>query len=236
LSDWPGDALAVLERAEKRHGGAARFARVASVRAHVEHLGGPLPRLKGLGKTWSPPTEAVVSPRARRVAFLGMAAGEVIFENGDMRLVGPDGGVTESRDHRPRMPRGRWSPVDAAYFFGYALVTYFSLPFLLRACGYIGRRRWRDLDGLTVEFPPGFPTHSRVQSFFFDAEGLLRRHDYTADVVGKWATGAHFSDGYVEAGGLVFATGRRVVATVFGRPTPIPVLDARLGGFELREE
>ena len=237
MSSWPDQALALLDRAEKRHGGVARFTRVASVRVRVEHLGGPLPRLKGLGKRWGAPTAAVVRPRARHVVFEGMTDGEAIFDDGGVRIVGRDGSVKDSPNHRPRVPRrGRWSAFDAVYFFGYALVTYLSLPFVLRSCAYVGRRRWCDLDGVTVDFPPGYPTHSVRQSFFFDGEGLLRRHDYTADVVGKWATGAHFSDAYIEAGGLWFATERHVRATLFGRPTPIPVLDARLGGFEVQEE
>ncbi len=236
-SPWPDEALALLDRAETRHGGVARFTRVASVRARLLHLGGPLLRMKGIGKTWQMPSAASVRPRARHVVFEGMADGEAIFDDGSVRIVGADGAVKESTNHRARVPkRGPWSPFDAAYFFGYALTTYFSLPFVLRSCAYVATRRWRDCVGVTVDFPPGYPTHSERQSFFFDGEGLLRRHDYTADVVGKWATGAHFSDAYVEAGGLPFATERRVVATLFGRPTPIPVLNARLEGFDVREE
>ena len=50
--------------------------------------------------------------------------------------------------------------------------------------------------------PRSFDTHSREQTFYFDERGVLRRHDYVAEVVGGWAHGAHYCADHVEAGGL----------------------------------
>lgn len=66
---------------------------------------------------------------------------------------------------------------------------------------------WRRLE---ATFPPGLDTHSQRQTFYFDSGGLLRRHDYVAEVVGGWAHGAHCCADHTEAGGLVFPTRRRV--------------------------
>jgi hypothetical protein len=76
-----------------------------------------------------------------------------------------------------------------------------------------------------VAFPPGLDTHSPRQSFFYDESLRLRRHDYVAEVVGRWAHAAHFCDEHREAGGLLFPTRRRVVPIGPGeRPLPGPVL------------
>ena len=85
-----------------------------------------------------------------------------------------------------------------------------------------GGERWRRLD---VTFPPGLDTHCPRQSFLYDDELRLRRHDYTAEVVGRWAHAAHACEGHVEAGGLRFPTRRRVTPRgPGGRPLPGPVL------------
>jgi hypothetical protein len=129
--------------------------------------------------------------------------------------------------HRAAMPKGRWAPADALYFFGYALANYLSLPFLLAGAGHVrhGAR------SVTVRFPDGFDTHSAIQSFHFDDTGLLARHDYAADVVGVWAIGSHFTRDYVETSGMWFARTRYVKGRLGALVTPVPVLRARLRGF-----
>ena len=51
-----------------------------------------------------------------------------------------------------------------------------------------GDQEWRRLE---VAFPTDLDTHSAHQTFYFDARGCLRRHDYMAEVVGGWARAAH---------------------------------------------
>ena len=67
--------------------------------------------------------------------------------------------------------------------------------------------QWRRLE---VSFPPGIHTHSQRQTFHVDAAGLIRRHDYVAEPVGRWARAAHYCDQHRQFGGLVFPTRRRV--------------------------
>ena len=55
----------------------------------------------------------------------------------------------------------------------------------------------------------------------------LRRHDYVADVVGRWAHAAHFCEEHRESNGLLFPTRRRVLPIApGGRVLPGPVLVA----------
>lgn len=113
-----------------------------------------------------------------------------------------------------------WDELDFAYFCGYAMWNYLTMPFLLlrpgvevsvQGTGPLGERQ------LDVTFPAGFPTHCRRQTFQFNAEGRLLRHDYTAEVVGSWATAAHLCSGYREFGGLMLPTRRRVHPMFFGK-------------------
>ena len=94
--------------------------------------------------------------------------------------------------------------------------NYVTTPYLLTRDGIEvregepwseGGEVWRRLE---VRFPPGMDTHSSEQTFYFDADGMLRRLDYLAEVVGGWAHAAHYCADHVEANGLVFPTRRWV--------------------------
>jgi len=94
--------------------------------------------------------------------------------------------------------------------------NYMTTPYLLTRPGVEvsegqpwrqGEQEWRRLE---VIFPDGLDTHSRRQTFYFDARGVLRRHDYVAEVVGRWARAAHYCVDHAQAGGLVFPTRRWV--------------------------
>jgi hypothetical protein len=66
---------------------------------------------------------------------------------------------------------------------------------------------WRRLK---VTFPRDIATHSSVQTFHFDREGLLRRHDYDVDVLGG-TPAAHYVHEYHEFSGILVPTRRRVL-------------------------
>lgn len=147
-----------------------------------------------------------------------------VFERGAVRIETAAGEALASRDDPRAAFSGlggarrnlRWDALDATYFAGYAMWNYLTTPLLLTRPGVEAREgegweeggeRWRRLE---VSFPEGVDTHSPRQTFYFDARGVLRRHDYVAEVVGRWARAAHYCDDHVRAGGLVFPTRRRV--------------------------
>lgn len=155
-------------------------------------------------------------------------------------LLGPDRveirdgeAVVQGRDD-PRaafspVPWKPWDALDFAYFSGYAMWNYLTLPFLLTHPGVetvVTVRR----DGGTradVVFLADIPTHSRSQTLYFDTAGHLVRHDYTAEVVGGWARAVHLCSDYRRFGGLSLPTTRRVYPRgPFGRPLPGPTLVA----------
>ena len=60
-----------------------------------------------------------------------------------------------------------------------------------------------------MTFPPHLATHSTVQTFYFDSDALLRRHDYDVDVLAG-TPAAHYVHDYQEFSGLLVPTTRRV--------------------------
>ena len=87
---------------------------------------------------------------------------------------------------------------------------------------------WRE-DGevwrrLRVTFPASVATDGRVQTFFVGPDGLLRRHDYDAEVLGGIAA-AHYLHDYRQVSGIQVPTRRRVFPRgPDGVPTPEPLV------------
>ena len=74
--------------------------------------------------------------------------------------------------------------------------------------------------------PDSIASHSREQVVYFGPDGLLRRHDYTVDVMGG-APGSNYAADYCIVGGIVVPTKRRVYAPDANkREIPEPVLVA----------
>jgi hypothetical protein len=233
---WTVETQALVERAVAAHGGRARFQSVGSIRLGVASLTGALPWAKGVGRTFPVPTIIEIWPHQRTAIFHA-------YPDPDQRGRFVDGAVTlestsdgavlaHSPQHRdtfagPKKLR-RWRPLDALYFFGYALCHYHAVPFSLGAATLVRPVRQRGCDGVEVDFPTTLPTHSRRQRFFFGTTGAIVRHDYVADIVGPWARGCHLWLDYESCDGFLVARHRRVVVRTFGRPTPITVLEARL--------
>ena len=59
-------------------------------------------------------------------------------------------------------------------------------------------------------FSPNIASHSTVQTFYFDAEGLLKRHDYDTEVLGG-TPAAHYVYRHEEFSGILIPTKRRVL-------------------------
>jgi hypothetical protein len=236
-SPWTGEARALLSRAIERHGGWAAWRGAGGISMRLVSLTGMLPRRKGFGETFDAPTRIEVWPRRDLVMMHDYPAPgrRGVFKAGQVQLVDGETILEARVDPRAtfagRLKRRRWTPLDALYFFGYALGHYHSLPFSLAAARPVGVRRARSagraLVGVEVELPAALHTHCRRQTFFFDDEGLLRRHDYVAEIVGWWARGAHQWDDFVTAAGLVVAKRRHVVARLGRAELSVVALDAR---------
>ncbi len=58
-------------------------------------------------------------------------------------------------------------------------------------------------------FPERVATHSAEQTFYFDQQGVLRRHDYDVDVAGG-TPAAHYVSAPTEVSGIVVPTRHRI--------------------------
>lgn len=231
--------MTLLEEVLEAHGGAGRWNAARRIHADVRS-GGLLLRTRVPGTRLANyrVTVELAEPYAVMDPFPTPAM-RGVFDRGEARLERGDGEVAASRGQprtaffgRSGLRRNlRWDALDATYFAGYAMWNYMSFPLLLTRPGVEAREisPWRsdgeELRRLEVEFPETLDTHSRRQTFYLDADGLVRRHDYVAEVVGGWARAAHLCADHVEAGGLVFPTRRRVRPIgPRNRPLPFPTL------------
>src|SRR5580698_10313963 len=72
----------------------------------------------------------------------------------------------------------------------------------------VDHETWRRLK---VTFPNRVKSHTREQISCFGPDGLIRRHDYTVDILGG-ATGLNFASEYRDVDGIIVATRRRIYA------------------------
>jgi hypothetical protein len=227
--------MTLLDEVLEAHGGVARWEAAARVRARARS-GGLLLRTRVPGTRFAD-YGLTVELDQRMTVFDPFPEPGVrgVFERGSVRLERAGGEVIASRSEprkdffgRPGLRRSfRWDPLDATYFAGYAMWNYLSFPLLLtRAEVAVGEPRpWRGLRRIEARFPEALDTHSPNQVFYFDSRGLLVRHDYVAEVVGRWARAAHLCADHVKADGLVFPTRRKVLPIgPRNRPAPFPTL------------
>ncbi|MEZ4629946.1 MAG: hypothetical protein R2880_04395 [Deinococcales bacterium] len=153
-----------------------------------------------------------------------------VLDGNDIRLEDSQGHVIAQRNNaRDYFTFGRrlfyWDDMDMAYFANYAFWNYFTFPALLMNKEIV----WEVKSPETIQatFPDIIPTHSKIQSFHFNAEsGLLFQHDYTADIISKYAKAANVILKHdSEKDGLLFPSHRRVTPrTPKGLPLLWPVL------------
>jgi hypothetical protein len=215
----------LLDLAIDAAGGRQRWRAVDGISAHVRSSG-LLMRMKGKANLFRDYGLSVTTERQMAVIQPYPREGSSgVFDAGTVRIEAPDGTVLCERQNARRAFSGlpglrrnlRWDDLDALYFAGYALWNYMAIPFLFERPGFeVSEGASLVIDGesfrrLDVLFPEDIHTHCRRQALYFDALGLLRRHDYHPDVVSSLAKAAHLCDGHREVRGLVFATKRRVV-------------------------
>jgi hypothetical protein len=214
----------LLDEVLAAHGGGERWRAARRISARVRS-GGLLVRTRMAGNRFADYRIEVEVAEPRAVADPFPRDGERgVFDRGAVRVETADGEVLESRtDPRPAffgrsgLRRNlRWDALDSIYFAGYAMWNYLTTPLLLTRDGVettegepwrVDGETWRRLE---ASFPDGLDTHSREQTFYFDHNRMLRRHDYVAEVIGGRAHAAHMCADQVEAGGLVFPTRRWV--------------------------
>jgi hypothetical protein len=108
-----------------------------------------------------------------------------------------------------------WDDLHVAYFVAQANWNYFAAPFVLARSDFLTQEvePWHE-DGqlwrrLLVTYPDHLVAHCRQQIYHFDDAGLLRRLDYTVDILGG-GPAVHYPSAYRWFDGIRVPTRRRV--------------------------
>ncbi len=143
----------------------------------------------------------------------------------------------QNSDELKTKPRLHWDHLDMIYFLGYALWNYSCSPYIFNNKGFechqgedIFEKDGSLLSTLHVRYPGHIPAHSRNQVFYFDQQGLLKRNDYSTDIISPIAISSHYCRDYKNIEGLEFATHRTVFPRLWnGSPLkPFKMIDSRL--------
>lgn len=222
----------LLDRAIAAHGGWERWEQIKQLHAHLK-VGGAVWHVKGWPDVYADihTTISTHVPHTEFTPFL--KTGQHCVWEPEQTAVVADSGEIIARRAAPRsffeghtIPTP-WDEQHLIYFTGYAMWTYLTTPFLFKLPGFVTEEVepwcedgevWR---GLRVTFPATVPSHSTVQTFYFNADGLLRRHDYSVEIMGGTKSANYASD-HKNFAGLVIPTKRRVYAA---GPDNRPILD-----------
>jgi hypothetical protein len=224
-------ATPLLDEVIAAHGGTKRWAEVRRLSLRIRIRGNIL-----LLRLQSPRTRFLnVSVDTQRIhtsldwfprqGMTGHLDGQYLrIESSDGRQVVAERDVRRTAEGRV-IRRLVWDDLDLLYFLGYSLWNYAVTPFLFLWPGFecregapLRERNGATLRSLHVTYPPGFPTHSREQTCYFDTVGLLRRIEYSADVFADRARAVHYCEAHKTFDGLTFPTHRLVFArTASGR-------------------
>lgn len=212
----------LLELAVTAHGGWDRWQKVKKLTAQVA-IGGGLWHLKGWPGALADTSVSIDPHRQHAEYFPFTEVGRrSIFETERVAVVDVNGATVEERTSPRESFNGHtlatpWDMHHLNYFSGYAMWTYLTTPFLFQFPGFQSEEiaPWNE-DGdtwrrLKVIFPQDVHSHSTEQTFYFDATGILRRHDYSVDILGG-SSSANYATEPKEFGGIIFPTKRRVYA------------------------
>ena len=230
----------LLDLTVAAHGGLDGWRQLSTARAHVLAGGGLFP-LKHQDGVISD-TVVTIDPHRQWASHepFGKPGVRSVFTGDHIAIETTDGAVLDERahprasfaDHRLDTP---WDQLHLAYFGAYAMWTYLTTPFLFTYPDVSTREidPWQE-DGetwrrLEVTFPDRIATHCARQTFSVDDDGLIRRHDYVADVVGGGPV-AHYTSEHRIVDGVVVPTRRRVHPV---GPDGRPVFDRTMVALDL---
>ena len=212
----------LLAFAVDAHGGLDRWNAFTRLQAEVS-IGGAIWHLKQQPDLLQN-TVLDIDTHAERLAIVPFVRPDLrsTFVPDRLALEDADGNAIESWDHPETAFAGQvretpWEPLHVAYFVSEALWTYLTSPFLYTYPGFESEEiepwqengeTWRRLK---VTFPDPIKSHTRTQITHFGPDGLMRRHDYTVDILGG-ATGANYPTEYRKFQGVMMPTKRRIYA------------------------
>ena len=211
----------LLTIAVNAHGGLKRWNEIKSIQV-AAHITGAIWFMKSQGNYLKDIVMSVDTRKERMVTDFPGQDKRIRFEAARVVMEKSDGTLIQVRDDPEASFVGQqretpWDDFHVAYFQGEALWTYLNTPFLYTHEGFVSEEiasievvgeTWRRLK---VTFPDDVKSHTREQISCFGPDGLLRRHDYTVDILGG-ATGLNYASDYRDVDGIIIPTKRRIYA------------------------
>jgi hypothetical protein len=211
----------LLETAVTAHGGLDRWNEIHSITVDASITGAVWP-VKGHADALREVRFQVDTTRQLLIMEYVGRDRVSIFEPHRVVVKTGDGEVVGARDDPERSFEGHqfetpWDDLHLAYFTGEALWTYLNTPFLYTRPGFltdeitpieVRGETWRRLE---VTFPEDVKSHARKQIFCFGPDGLLRRHDFTIDVIAGAPSELYAGD-YRDIDGIIVPAQRRAYA------------------------
>ena len=208
----------LLDSAVAAHGGLDRWNQVKSITVDAS-ITGALWALKSQEDALKDVRFEVDTTRERLTIDIAGQDKRSVFEPRRVVIQRRDGTLIDARDDPERSFDGHqlqtpWDDIHLTYFTGEALWTYLNTPFLYTCPGFVTEEiapieadgeTWRRLK---VTFPDHIKSHTRQQISCFGPDGLLRRHDFTIDILGGTA-GMLYATDYRDVDGIIIPGTRR---------------------------
>jgi hypothetical protein len=235
--DGSAEMNELLDIAVAAHGGLDRWNQIQSITVDAS-ITGAFWHLKGQGGALDDVRFEVDTKRQRLTMDFADQDKRSVFEPHRVVLQRRDGALADARDEPERSFDGHqfqtpWDDIHLAYFTGEALWTYLNTPFLYTWSGFTTEEiapieadgeRWRRLK---VTFPDHIKSHTRQQISCFGPDGLLRRHDFTIDILGGAAESQLYAAGYRDVDGIIIPTTRRAYAAAGDDQLVMVAIDMR---------
>jgi hypothetical protein len=222
LIDWENAVNELLAIAVEAHGGLRRWHEFKTLKAELS-VAGAIWQIKQQSGLLDQKLFEIDTHTERLTITPFMATGQrSVFVPNRLVFETLAGKLIESRDNPGDAFAGQvretpWDRFHVAYFASEALWTYLTSPFLYTYPGFEceeikpwqeNGEEWRRLQ---VTFPDYIASHTKTQITHFGPDGLMRRHDYTVDILGG-ASGANYVSDYREFQGIQMPTKRRIYA------------------------
>jgi hypothetical protein len=211
----------LLQKAVDAHGGLKRWDKISTITVAAS-LTGAIWFVKSQGDYLKDVVMTIDTTKEKLITNFPGQDKRFLFEPQHVKMERRDGTPLMKRENPEESFIGQaretpWDDLHVAYFQGEALWTYLNTPFLYTKPGFVTEEiasievdgeKWRRLK---ITFPDNIKSHTREQISCFGPDGLLRRHDYTVDILGG-ATGLNYASEYRNVDGIIIPTKRRIYA------------------------